>query len=272
MFYYGETVERLKRLQKHKSNAGLSMKRHGNTGRSPVHACTNQDKANIQQFIINYAAAHGMPDKARDLRHGSGCLRILLPSVLTYRSVHHAYELSLQSQDKPSVSYCTFIRCWQETCPYIVFNKPRTDLCMKCEDFKKSNNQIVSDLDEKRDEKKSKIYQEALDHIEEAKKERAYYAACTKYAEEDYLKLGLKNIPSRPIKPISRHIMQHYSWDFAQQLHYPYEEQQVGPIYFKTPRKAQLFGICCEGISRQTNYLIFEPFFLKKTRIRLYRN
>jgi len=50
--------------------------------------------------------------------------------------------------------------------------------------------------------------------------------------------------------------MQHYSWAFAQQLHYPYEEQQVGPIYFKTPRKAQLFGLCCEGIPRQTNYLI----------------
>ncbi|HIE01945.1 MAG TPA: hypothetical protein EYP59_16950 [Thiotrichaceae bacterium] len=80
-------------------------------------------------------------------------------------------------------------------------------------------------------------------------------------AEEHYLKLGLKNIPTKPIKPNSRNIMQHYSWDFAQQLHYPYEDQQVGPIYFKTPRKAQLFGICCEGIPRQINYLIDEAYF-----------
>ena len=31
-----------------------------------------------------------------------------------------------------------------------------------------------------------------------------------------------------------------------------------GPIYFKTPRKCQLFGIHVEGLSRQVNYLIDE--------------
>jgi hypothetical protein len=56
----------------------------------------------------------------------------------------------------------------------------------------------------------------------------------------------------------------HYSWDFAQQMQYPFENQQVGPIYFKTPRRAQLFGICCEGIPRQVNYLIDEADFLEK--------
>lgn len=38
----------------------------------------------------------------------------------------------------------------------------------------------------------------------------------------------------------------------------------MGPIYFKTPRKAQLFGVCGEGISRQTNYLIDEADFPEK--------
>ena len=58
--------------------------------------------------------------------------------------------------------------------------------------------------------------------------------------------------------------MMHYSWDFAQQLQYPFEDQQVGPIYFKVPRRAQLFGVCCEGIPRQINYLIDESDFLEK--------
>ncbi len=231
LFYYGETTERLKRLQKQKIEVGLTSTTHGNTGRQPTHACSDEDKAAIQQFIINYAATHGMPDPGRDLRHGAGRLRILLPSIFTYRSVHQAYELSLHTQNQPSVSYCTFIRCWQEACPYITFNKPRTDLCMTCEEFKKSINQIASDLGEKRDDEKSKIHQQAFNHIEEAKKERVYYTACTQLAEEHYLRLGLKNIPCRPVKPNSRSIMQHYSWDFAQQLHYPYEDQQVGPIY-----------------------------------------
>ena len=58
--------------------------------------------------------------------------------------------------------------------------------------------------------------------------------------------------------------MQHLSKDFAQQRNSPYEDQQIGTIYFKTPRKAQLFGVCCEGIPRQTNYLIDEADFLEK--------
>jgi len=57
-FYYGETIERLKRLQKHKLDVGISTTAHGNTGRSPTHACSNQDKEDIKQFLINYAAAN----------------------------------------------------------------------------------------------------------------------------------------------------------------------------------------------------------------------
>ena len=250
LFYYGETVERLKRLQKHKLEVGISSTTHGNVGRSPSHACSTQDKDNIKTFIVNYTSIHGMPDPGRDLRYGKGRLRILLPSVLNYTSVHRSYELSLQSEDKFFVGYRTFVRIWQEVCSHIVFSKPRTDLCMTCEEFKKEINQIASDLDEKRDNEKSKVYRKALEHIEYAKKERTYYNACSKLAEEHFLKLGLRKIPTKAKQPNSRKIMQHYSWDFAQQLHYPYEDQQVGPIYFKTPRKSQLFGICCEGIPR----------------------
>ena len=43
----------------------------------------------------------------------------------------------------------------------------------------------------------------------------------------------------------------HYSFDFAQQVHYPHNPLQPGPMYFKTARKCAVFGICCEGIPRQ---------------------
>ena len=33
---------------------------------------------------------------------------------------------------------------------------------------------------------------------------------------------------------------------------------QPGPVYFLTPRKCAIFGVCCEGIPRQINYLIDE--------------
>ena len=48
----------------------------------------------------------------------------------------------------------------------------------------------------------------------------------------------------------------HYLFDFAQQVHYPYNPLQPGPMYFKTARRCAIFGVCCEGIPRQVNYLI----------------
>ena len=50
----------------------------------------------------------------------------------------------------------------------------------------------------------------------------------------------------------------HYSFDFAQQVHYPHNPMQPGPMYFKTARKCAIFGVCCEGLPRQINYLIDE--------------
>ena len=60
------------------------------------------------------------------------------------------------------------------------------------------------------------------------------------------------------ITPASNAMSMHYSFDFAQQVHYPSNPLQPGPIYFLTPRKAALFGICCEAIPRQVNFIIDE--------------
>ena len=48
------------------------------------------------------------------------------------------------------------------------------------------------------------------------------------------------------------------SFDFAQQVHYPSDLMQPGPIYFLTPRKCDIFGVCFEAIPWQLNYLIDE--------------
>ena len=45
--------------------------------------------------------------------------------------------------------------------------------------------------------------------------------------------------------------LRYISFDYAQQLLYPYNPQQPGPAYFKSARKCQLFGICCEGNNTQ---------------------
>lgn len=263
LFYHGETSWRLKNLQKHLREVGTSPPIHGNRGRLPHNACTDEDRLDVERFIVNFAATHGMPDPGRDLRIGKGRLRILLPSVLNYRSIHRAYMKSSYGRLTNQVEYLTFIRIWQESAPHICFSKPRSDLCMICENFRKSLNQIASNLDENCEHEKIQLHQQAIEHLEYAKNERDHYRDCIKLSEKCYSRLGPRQkIP--PCKPNSRPISMHYSWDFAQQLHYPYEDQQVGPIYFKTPRRAQLFGVCCEGIPCQINYLIDEADFLEK--------
>lgn len=43
----------------------------------------------------------------------------------------------------------------------------------------------------------------------------------------------------------------HYSWDYAQTVHYPHHALQTSPIYIKTPRKCHVFGMCCEASGKQ---------------------
>ena len=45
----------------------------------------------------------------------------------------------------------------------------------------------------------------------------------------------------------------HYSFDFAQQVHFPSGPLPPGPIYFKCPRRCGLLGIACEAFPRQVN-------------------
>ena len=66
------------------------------------------------------------------------------------------------------------------------------------------------------------------------------------------------------LPPLTNDLTVHYSFDFAQQVHYPSDPHQPGPIYFLTPRKCGIFGVCCEAIPRQINYLIDEAIDVGK--------
>ena len=258
LFYYDETIKRLKRLQSHVAGEGIIIPIHGHSGRIPGNAYALSDREKVKSFVTNFAMIHGLPDPGRDLRKGKGKLRILLPSMMNYHSVHQQYSSSINVAGSTPIAYRTFVKIWQEEFPHLKFNDPKSDLCMTCEDFKKRLNQVAAALDENKEKVQAQIHKEALDHLNLVKKERLYYQANTKISNKYYRELLLESAFPNPNKANSRDIMSHYSWDFAQQLHYPFEDQQVGPIYFKTPRKAQLFGVCNEGIPRQYNYLIDE--------------
>ena len=50
----------------------------------------------------------------------------------------------------------------------------------------------------------------------------------------------------------------HYSFDYAQQVRYPFNPLQPGPNYFLVPRKRTVFGVACEPLPRQINFLTDE--------------
>ena len=68
----------------------------------------------------------------------------------------------------------------------------------------------------------------------------------------------LASMPTEPAEPCSRTLTAHYSFDMAQQVHYPCDPLQPGPMYFLTPRKCGVFGVCNEALPRQVNFLIEE--------------
>jgi hypothetical protein len=253
LFYHGESIDRLKRCQKYLTEIGTLPPSHGNTGRTPKHACKPKDKENVKTFIENFVAVHGLPDPGRDLRAGKGCLKVYLPSVMNYMFVHRIYQKSMALDNTNAVQHRTFRRIWIEYFPNIVFSKPKSDLCMTCEDNKKLINASIASDDE---DYKLECLTTAKEHLLAAKKEREYFRESIQLSKESY-----QQALSDGKLSDNKDSVMHYSWDFAQHLHIPYEDHQVGPIYFKSPRIAQLFGICCEALPQQVNYLIDEADF-----------
>ena len=95
--------------------------------------------------------------------------------------------------------------------------------------------------------KERSLYKEALD--------------CAKQSVKQFFSSsGTLNLPPPASRtpPCSRHIDAHYSFDMALQVFYPNDPLQPGPMYLLTPRKCSIFGVCCEALPRQVNYLIDE--------------
>ncbi|XP_062584977.1 uncharacterized protein LOC134246611 [Saccostrea cucullata] len=83
-------------------------------------------------------------------------------------------------------------------------------------------------------------------YVFQAKLQRDYYRHQCTTSKEAFVSLPEKCKQTRNA-PCSVDMEMHYSWDYAQQVHFPHHAQQVGPIFFKTPQKCNVFGVCCES-------------------------
>lgn len=147
---------------------------------------------------------------------------------------------------------------WGQVLPFIITSKPMTDLCWTCQ----QNNSIIYRGTNIPENEKSDRLKKQLDHLRLVQLERSLYNNMVRDARNTCQSLQVSDF-SKSI-PCSRQISKHYSFDYAQQVHLPSNPLQPGPLYFLVPRKVGLFGVCCEGIPKQMNYIIDEAHLISK--------
>ena len=136
--------------------------------------------------------------------------------------------------------------------------KPMSDLCWQCQ---QNSHAIMRASNTSEAEKIAKL-QAALDHLTVVKVECTFYNSICKDCKLDVRGMFTidreLSLPETPSLPNSCAIQVHYSSDMDQQAHFPSDPLQPGPIYFLTPRRCGIFGICCEAIPKQMDYLTDE--------------
>ena len=100
------------------------------------------------------------------------------------------------------------------------------------------------------EEEKGEKLKEQEKHLLTATKQRSHYTSQVQQAKAalDGQRFDTADKSSPPATA-------HYSFDFAQQIHFPHKPLQPGPIYFLTPRKCLIFGVCAEAIPQQVSPL-----------------
>lgn len=116
---------------------------------------------------------------------------------------------------------------------------------------------ILKDSGNLSEEEKCRQLQEYQQHIEYCKIQRDEYRHLCDDAKATYSQMP-DDKKQRGQPACSSKVQLHYSFDYAQQVHLSHYAQQVGPLFFKTPRKCQCFGVCAEGSGSQIFYLIDE--------------
>ncbi|KAL2104400.1 hypothetical protein ACEWY4_001268 [Coilia grayii] len=241
--------DKLNALIKHYKQHGVTPRTHGNLKRQPPNALQKEDNIYVAHFIINYAETHGMHLPGRVPGFWRSDLK-LLPTDCTKVKVYGDYCVAVAAVNRRMVSLVSFRRIWREVVPFVVTMRPAADLCWTCQKYQKK----ISEAANRSDAEKAELHGLAIDHLEKARIERAYYQKLCKDSRAELppgLELGQH-------VPCSFDGMVHYSMDFVQQIHYPSNPLQPGPMYFKTPRKCGVFGIACEALPKQVTFLLDE--------------
>ena len=256
---YGISKSRFQRLVDHYQNHGISLRTHGNSKRLPHNTLPQAVAEDVKNFLSNYAHENAVLLPGRIPGFKDEDIQ-LLSSSDTKVHVWNSFKRACEESNKQVVSYSKFTLLWKQFHPNVVVAKPMTDLCFTCQ----QNTTKLLRAAGLQDSEKSDCVQAQQEHLNSVQMERELYRAvceqtkCIFEAVEDQIDVDERH------EACSLATTMHYSFDFAQQVHFPSNPMQPGPIYFKTPRKCAIFGVMCEAIPRQVNYLIDEAIDVGK--------
>ena len=255
LFAHGVGIKRYKNLCKHYDNHGFGPRRHGNVGKSSHNAFSISDEQSVISFISNYADYNAMPLPGRMPKMKDYTV-MMLPSDVTKTNLWRKYSKACAEASCRAVGLTKFKNIWKLYLPHIAIMKIASDLCDTCQ---QNNNLIMKSVNCSEAEKSAQLIKQEQ-HLALAKECRDYYKQQCEDSSIYWNSLAEEQKKSQDLLDGTLHI----SFDYAQNVLIPHSPQQVGPIYFKTPRKCHIFGICSESAPKQINYLIDEAVLTGK--------
>ncbi len=250
-FLHNLTIKRYKALISHFDKNSVLPREHGmmNKVNNRTKAISEEETKQIVLFIRRFAESVAITLPGRLPNHKNFSL-LKLPSTENKSTVYRRYIENLPPGNR-FIRLRTFQHLWKIFCPYIVTMKPAYDLCELCHTLSKAAAQTVNVSEEVKKEALRKY----TDHLQLASDQRLYY--------NDYRTSVQTNLSTYyPGISESEHLV--ISMDFAQNVSFPSGPQQVGTAYFKSARKAAIFGITNERQNIQHTFCIDESDLIGK--------
>lgn len=219
---------------------GLSPRTHGNAYRQPKHSLSYESTEYVVRFLISYAEQNALLLPGQIPGYSRSDIKLLPVSKRGIWKVYHT--AAEEDANAHAVAYTTFCRLWRTLLPSVIIMKLMTDLCWTCH----RNSAAILRAVNTSEASKSSTIREAEEHLCIVQIERSFYKstcdACRKSVRAFFTIDGDFHPPalSSTTTPNTRDIKVHYSFDYAQQVHFPSDPLQPGPIYFLTPRKCSV--------------------------------
>ena len=132
LFLHAISHKRFEALQKHFDIHGLLPRVHGNMKRLPPNTRPPEDTFRALGFIDNFSEIHGLTLPGRMPNHRNSDF-VVLPSGMSKSYVYRLYAEACEESGHYHFSRRKLEELWHDLRPYVVTNKPATDLCLTCQ-------------------------------------------------------------------------------------------------------------------------------------------